>query len=259
MAIRRLNYTKRKRIAQVHARVALIQRKGLAAEFEVDLALQSYALPAEARVYVEAYRQTTWMRFEYGTVAHISRPTDRRLVEFETPDAVLFRIRITSVSPRLGLLLAEADAIRPRRPEESDDDRIPLLPVRSSDDLGEELFKLEFDSGPVLLINQKVGDWKVVTRDPTFFALVYPTVLRQILTRIVIREEYTDTDDPGDWRSDWLRFAKAFPGVGDTVPNPQNDPEPVYEWIDRAAEAFSRKYGMLNRFLGYWTKEGIAA
>jgi hypothetical protein len=79
MAIRRLNYTKRKRIAQAHARVALIQRKNPPSEFEVNLALESYSLPAEARVFVEAYRQTTWMRFDYGTVAPISRPQVDRI------------------------------------------------------------------------------------------------------------------------------------------------------------------------------------
>ena len=259
MAIRRLNYTKRKRIAQAHARVALIQRKNLASEFEVNLALESYSLPAEARVFVEAYRQTTWMRFDYGTVAQTRRPADRRLIEFETADAILFRVRITSGSPRIGLLLAEADSIRPRLPEESDDNRIPLLPVRSDNDLGEELFKLEFDSRPVLLVNQKVGDWKVVTRDPTFFSLVYPTAPRQVLTRIVIGEKYTDTEDFEDWRSQWLRFAMSFAGVADTVPNPEDDPDAVYDWIDRVAGAFSRKHSMLDRFLGYWTKEGMAA
>ena len=85
--------------------------------FELD----GYDLPAEALVFVKAYRQTTWMRWPWGTVGALQPPANRALAEFDSPDDVLFRVRVTSPGtpeePH-GLLPAEADRVRLRSPEE---------------------------------------------------------------------------------------------------------------------------------------------
>ena len=41
--------------------------------FDAKLDLTGYDLPDDARVFVEAYRQTSFMRFPHGTVAGRSR------------------------------------------------------------------------------------------------------------------------------------------------------------------------------------------
>jgi hypothetical protein len=33
-------------------------------------------LPTDAKVFVEAYRQTNWMRFDFGTIGAVQAPGD---------------------------------------------------------------------------------------------------------------------------------------------------------------------------------------
>ena len=65
-----------------------------------------------AEVWVEAHRQNLWMQWAWGTVSAMRAPADRRLLEFDVPDGVLFRVRV--VQPP-GLehhkLVGEADGI----------------------------------------------------------------------------------------------------------------------------------------------------
>src|SRR5476651_1773831 len=92
---RSLNFTGRKRIAQSDVVVAITGKDGNAA-FDATLALAKYKFPDNARVYVEAYRQMDWMRFDFGSAASIRPPDDRRLTRFESAEGVLFRIRVVS-------------------------------------------------------------------------------------------------------------------------------------------------------------------
>ena len=114
MAIRRLNYTGRKPIHRSDTRITVREYPDRPATFDADLRLGEYKLPAGAYVFVEAYRQATWMRFPFGRVGELTPPPDleRILTEFESPDRVLFRVRVTSAEGRQGIMLAEADKIR---------------------------------------------------------------------------------------------------------------------------------------------------
>lgn len=258
MAIRRLNYTGRKRLKQSDLRFVIQRRRNGEATFEADLSLQSYNLPPEAEVFVEAYRQTSWMRFRFGTVADLGPHDELKLDEFDSPEGVLFRARVTSRSERKGLLLAGADRIRPRRAdeEEEEDNRIPLLPVKSDENMRDEVYRLDFTDRPILLVNARVGDWRSLAREPVFVSLVYPVVLREILSRILRVERYFDTDDDDDWRSHWLRFATMLPGASD--PPGENDEDQFDVWIDESATAFCRQARMMNHFRKFWTGEANA-
>ena len=145
MAVRRLNYTGRKRLPLADLRFAIQPEVGGAPLFSTNINLGHLKLPPNADVYVEAYRQTTWMRFRFGTVGDV-RPVDElKLTEFDSPEGVLFRVRVTSPIENRGLLLAEADRIRPRvGPEDEDTNRIPLLPVKPDDNLVVGQFEIRF-------------------------------------------------------------------------------------------------------------------
>src|SRR5438876_1016937 len=74
------------------------------------------------------------MRFDFGTAGGIIPPPDRALTEFDSLDQVLFRVKVTCASgARQGVLLAAADQIPIRRPEDSDEERIPVFPVAPAD------------------------------------------------------------------------------------------------------------------------------
>jgi hypothetical protein len=253
MAIRRLNYTGRKRLRRNDTRITLYEANNGAARFVADLNLDNYGLPGDALVFVEAYRQTSWMRFSFGTVGQLDVQDDLLLSEFDSPEGILFRVRVTSNVEPSGLLLAEAERIRPRRADEEEENRISLLPVRPSEDLGKEVFRVDFEDEPILLVNAKVTDWREVAIDPVFGSLVYSAALREILTRIVLIDEYTDTEDNESWQSQWLSFATFLPGVPDL--DESGDRYVLEDWINEAVASFCRQFNLMDRFIRYWIEE----
>lgn len=255
MAIRRLNYTGRRKIQREDVGIALHEQPNSPTSFDADLMkLADYKLPADAVVSVEARLQTRWMRFGYGTVSAITPPTDRALTEFDSTDGILFSVKVTAASGIPGMLLAEADGIPAKFPGEAEERRNPLLPVKS-DEIGHEVYRLDFSNDPpILLVNRAAGDKDSIVRSPLFMSIVYPAALREILNRIVHVEELDDPDDDGEsWQARWLRFATSLPCVG---PIPAKDDGDRDQWIDDAVASFAKQQGMLNRFIAGWQKGG---
>lgn len=253
MAVRRLNYTGRKRLNHGHTSVTVQDHDDEPSRFNINMSLENYDLPQDALVFVEAQRQTTFMRFRHGTVAEPRFEDKPALAEFDSPDGVLFRVKIISAQEPEGLILAEADKIRPRKPEENEEERVPLLPARADPSLGYQVFRLDFSDRPILLVNADLSDWHSVVRDPVFASLVYPTALREILNRVLYVEKCFDIDDPELWQSQWLRFGSILPGMMD--PPSEDEPDRFDDWIDDAVEAFCRKFKMTERFNCYWEGE----
>jgi hypothetical protein len=246
--IRRYNYTGRKAIDRSDANMRI---EDAPLRFHAALALDDYGLPADGKVFVDAYRQTNWMRFDFGTVGAVKAPGDLRLSEFDTREGILFRVRVTATASPEGRLLAEADQISPVHIKETgEESREPLLPIKPAD-LGEEVFRVDFSDRPILLINNQFGDWRALARSPFFVCMALPQALREILTRIFRVEACFDTDDPEDWRARWLRFAAALPGSSE--PPQEEEGDRFDDWVNDAVDAFARMHGMKNRFNLYWS------
>lgn len=239
MAIRRLNYTRRGRLTREQVRITLHDTRG-GSSFDAVLDLGKERFPADARVFVEAYHRTASMRFDFGRVGHLEPPANRLLSEFSDPSAVLFRVKVTAASGRIGMLLGEADKLHPAANDDRDEQRVPLLPV-VAEDLGEEIWRVSFDdSGTTLLVNKRLTNWSEFVRTPLFRATVFPAATRAILVRITRIEEIMSPDDDEDWRSRWIRFATSLPGSG---PVDQNN---LDEWVEDAVAAFARHNRLLK-------------
>lgn len=251
--LRRLNYTNRARIRRSDVRIAVDSSNGLA--FSADLsALREYDLPMDSLVFVEAYRQTNWMRFPFGRVGALESPADRRLRQFESPEGILFRVKVTPAGD-VHTLLAEADRIPLVLSEVDDGMRESLLPVRSAV-LDGELYRLDLSGlQPVLEISKVAGLHSEIARSPAFVALVYPAVLREILVRITLVDGHFDSDSLDDWQSRWLRFVAQIPG-GRLPPKATAGESEIVDWINDAVEAFARRIRALERFSEFW-KEGM--
>lgn len=244
MAIRKINFTGRTRITRDDVHISLEEAPGYPPRIDIELDLDDYGFPPHARVFVEAYRPTRWMRFDCGTVGNIRYPGNMWLSEFDSGDAVRFRVCVTDPDESIGLLLGSADRLLPR---EHHADVESLLPVRASKDLGDQVFKVEFDPSPALLINWQLGDWRTLMKTKLFSAIVYPQVLREVLTRICWNERGEfDPDNFNDWQSRWLHMAGGLVGE---MPDPDaNDDERDREWIDDVVLAFSEVHKCLNAF-----------
>jgi hypothetical protein len=258
--LRRFNYTGRKRIRQGDVPIQLIG-KGPVLEFEADLAsVTRYEVPTTAKLFVEAYERAAYMRFDFGTVGSISTlpRTARLLTEFEGSDAIRFRVKVVDAGHE-GQLLAEADGIFPRVPDEAEKDRLPLLPVRSAS-LGEEVWAIDFpESGqdrPVLLINVAVGDRTALVRSPGFMTLAWPNIVRQILKHILLIDDHSDLDDDADWHCLWLRFGRNLLPSNASPPDKAED---ASEWIEDVVKAFCEKHKLMSRFKEVEEAYGVSA
>lgn len=245
--IRRFNYTDRIRIRRSDVHITVGEGDS-ATSFDASLHLKHYALPPEAQVFLEAYRQTVWMRFPYGTVGNVVQPSSRDLREFGSPEGVQFRVKVAQAG-NIHKLIAEADGIPLLLPDENQGQREPLLPVVPRP-IGNEIFRLDYsDDSVVLLINSEVGNYNAMTNSPEFHALVYPAVFREILTR-AISEEVDEDDDKRGWQAKWLVFAKSFPGLGDLPARDEIDDRAT--WVTRAVDSFCKRIGAKRRFAEFW-------
>lgn len=246
--IHRSNRTGRKKIAGQHAQVTLRKSDPEQAYFQIDLALDSYRFPDDANVRVEAWRSNAAQRWEFGIVGDLRPPTqsERRLTE--VPETAAFRVAVVAADGS-GRLFGLSGRLRPYREandEESDVSTESLLHVVPADDLGEEVWRLDFgnDELPVLQLNDSIADVKhMVQQDSAFRSLVIPEIFRTILQRaLLIARVDLDDSEPNAW-ADWLELARRHART-DNVPT-VTDPldieqqEAALSWIDQVVRQFA--------------------
>lgn len=252
---RTFNYTGRRRIQWSDVSITLRQERSVWV-FDADLRLADHQFPRNAEVWLEAHRQNLWMQWSWGTVSSPRVPTDRRLTEFDVPDGLLFRVRVVQPpGQEHHKLLGEADGIPFVKAGEANDRRRHLL-VPVPDQLGQQLWKLDFEHDPPQLVVNKEAkpSWKEMARSPYFIALVYPVVLRQMLTRALFDEEWEEDDEESGWAADWVQFAKHLGGLG-IVPPPGSKADRE-KWIDEAVSAFCRKLEIRSTWDRTFDREG---
>ncbi|MBO3803983.1 MAG: hypothetical protein JTT11_08985 [Candidatus Brockarchaeota archaeon] len=206
-------------------------------------------------VFIEAYYDSSYMRFPFGTVGQIRPPSNRELTDIDRGSIVFFRVKVVDESEQVGKILAEADGIVPHNMESVSAKRLCLLPVVFKD-LGPAVWRLQYDSRPVLEVNNRipgVGDAikDIVRTDRAFFALVWPAVLRELLTKILIIDEHDPLDvDLGNWRVQWLVFVRLF--YAHQAPQFFSDDPSTREeqlrWIDEAVRAFCSVHGVAEKY-----------
>lgn len=228
--IRRFNYTGRLRINQNAVRINLIQDNAASPRFNAELDLSPLNLPPTARIYLEAYRQSLYERFSWGTVARPSPQGPTVLTRVESLDRIYFRVKIVDESVGQGLILAQADRISVDAPST---EPIGLLPVKLVD-LGEQVWRVEFEpEEPWLYLNCRIDGVKERAQsDPAFAALVFPQILREVLGYIA---RYSlQPDDEAQWVADWQSFTESL--SGETRPT---EDDQMMQWIESAVSSFA--------------------
>jgi len=255
---RRLNYTGRRTIRREDVTIWLTGGGAEEPAFDASLSRGRFQFPADARVFVEAYRQTSWQRFDFGTARDLRPPADRCLRAFGSGDGVRFRVKVVATADpdaggRPARILGHADRIQPRIAEQVE--TRSLLDVVPGD-FRDEVWRLEFDETcpPVLKVSRYlVPDWRSLAGTREFVTLALPEIFRSILKQIVLVQEHIDLEDQSDWRTQWLGLAVRLPGVSGTPPHPdEGDPE---SWIDDAVGAFCRQARIAERFREWWKRE----
>jgi len=256
---RRLNYTKRQKVRRED--LVIVTRDGADGAwpwFEASLTLGSYDLPPTARVFVEAYRQTAYQRFDFGTVGLLRPAENRNLTAFGSTEAdgVLFRVKVVEPSDGpadASRILAHADQVRP---DSAGRQRslLNLLPGEFRD----EVWRLEIDedTGPSLKVSKYLAPdrWGLVKSDE-FRTLVGPEIFRRILTIAAASGKAFFDEDKDGWEGRWVRMACQVTGV----PEPRDEPwgqDDQENWVEDAVQRFSRRHRIATSF-GRWWSDGV--
>jgi hypothetical protein len=245
--IRKLNYTGRQKIPRSKIEIDVTRNDVGERAFDMHFSLDDLKLPGDAHIYVEAYHRSGYQRFDFGTLQKTRIPEDRRLTRLSKSAIPLFRIKVVDRSDKHGRILASVDKIRPQSVDDQPADSQTLLHVEF-DDLGNKIWELDLEGDwPTLRLNAGAEEISLIaSSDHRFLSLVYPEVVRQILTRIVIQDDHTDPDcNDDDWPTLWLKLAIALPGMH---PPPQTEKTERERWIEDAIEAFAVKYNLLEKF-----------
>lgn len=246
--IRKLNYTGRKKIEHANVQILINETSGKKS-FDLKLDLSRFPLPPQAKIYVEPYYKTSFMRFDFGTVEELIKPQTTQLNEILNSNNVLFDIKVVDESGRHGRLLAIAKQVRPIELSNDTVNRKSILWVEYNKELGQQLWKVSFLSDmPTLEVNRNIEmTSELIKSDPIFFALVYPSVVRQIVNKIILDKTNNDLDSD-EWQSLWLIFIREVLNID--LPNLEedyNDEKMVY-WVDEVVSAFCMKNRTLDRY-----------
>src|SRR5687767_5599405 len=129
--LRKLNFTERAKIPRSDVRVTLRRGDDGILVFDPQLSFDSVADVPSARVFIEAYYRTSFMRFDCGSVEAFTPPPDRRLTEIDGTSVVRFRVKLVEAHR----IVAVADDIVVSEEKREASGRVPLLPVNFTDTL----------------------------------------------------------------------------------------------------------------------------
>lgn len=242
--LRKLNFTERAKIPRSDVRVTLRRDTDGVLVFDPQLSFDAVAVVPSARVFIEAYYRTSFMRFDCGSVEAFSPPDDRRLTEIDGTSIVRFRVKVVDNSANDHRIVAVADDIVVSEERRESSGRLPLLEVNFSDALGQQAWRVAFEAnGPVLELNNRIANIKDIAKnDPAFLALVYPAAVRQVLTQILLVDRQDTHADGDEWWNLWLRWASRY-----ASPLPDAGDDAMF-WIDDVIAVFCDEQKAIDRW-----------
>lgn len=240
---RTLNYTNRNRIEQKESLFSFTECDDGIPEFHVKFNLDTATYAEDADLYVEAHYKETRQRFYFGKINNITPPANRKLDELDLTGPTLFRVIIVDTSGHHGLLLASGDRFRGDTDNKDEENKSSLLTVKTSDNLGQTTWRVEFDTGgsPELWLNNKIPSAIQKMRgDPVFQSLVLPAALRQILMYYLWNE-----DEENEYHKRWMTFAETY---AEDKPE-DDDPSALLDWINDIVTGFSLSFELCDRLV----------
>jgi hypothetical protein len=232
--LRKLNFTERAKIPRAAAHFELRRESDGILAFDSKLDLAGIAAPKEARVYIEAQYRTSYMRFDYGSIAMLTVPADRRLNDIDSDRIVRFRVKVVDQSAGERRIVAASNDITVSCHSGGAGKRLSLLEVNFQD-LGDQVWRIHFEADqPILELNNRIESIeRLAKHDPALFALVYPAAIREVLTQFLVIDRWEENDEGGDWPELWIQWAREL--TGDAVPS---DPDERRAWIEDVVVAF---------------------
>jgi len=238
--IRKFNYTGRRKLKRQRVDISVINERPYKS-FTATLDLKGLGLSDDAKVYIEPYHKSSFMRFPFGTVAIPQTPESTILTDIPSTSIIRFRVKVVDETTKLGRIIRVADKIKPKNLEESGN-RKSILHIDWDKDLDQEIFRVTFPDNdyPRLEINRRIENAKeLVKSNDIFRSLVFPVAVRQVAERIAIGG-FNEEDD--SWQSTWLKFIKGVLHVNIEVEfDDDNNEDEINDWVEEVVSAFCRK------------------
>jgi len=246
--IRKFNYTGRKKLKRQRVDISVADERPYKS-FTATLDLKGLGLADDAKVYIEPYYKSSFMRFPFGTVSNPQTPENTVLTDIPSTSIIRFRVKVVDEATKLGRIIRVADKIKPKNLEESGN-RESILHIDWDKDLDQQIFRVTFPDNdyPRLEINKRIENAKeLVKSDPIFRSLVFPVAVRQVAERIAMTWEEFDEEDCS-WQSKWLKFIKEVLHENVEVEFEENNEDEINHWVDEIVAAFCRKNKFRTKF-----------
>jgi len=204
-----------------------------------ELYIANLDLPRDALVYCVPKAHDAEKPISLGQVDSLLKIGEMLPIEGLSDNHTL-RFRLLVVDKNTSMILASAENIRAKSP--NDDDLDPLLPVDVVD-LGNIIWKVSLNPGdaPELLLNKKYrGIAEKLRTDVEYQALIIPQVVQLVLIHLV---ENNSDSDPENWVHQWTEWLSSS-GFKDI---PENTSDEIEEWAAEVVEKFSKNKGLFER------------
>lgn len=247
--IRKFNYTGRRKLKRERVSISVVDERPYKS-FTATLDLKGLGLSEDAKIYIEPYYKSSFMRFPFGTVANPQMPGNTILTEIPSTSIVLFRIKVVDETRKVGRIIRIADRIKPINPEDSGN-RMSILHIDWDQDLDQQIFRVTFPDNdyPRLEINKRIENAKeLIKSNQIFRSLVFPVAIRQVAEKIAMT--WSDFDEEDDsWQSTWLKFIKQALNVNIEVEFDENSTDDeINYWVEEIVSAFCRKNKFRTKF-----------
>ena len=249
--IRTLNYTKRLTLSSDCVQIKL-ERAGDNTLVSASQLQLPGGLPTDGKIFLEAYFQSLFQRFDLGTINVPRMPEGEMAVlrEFYDGCDVQFRLKVVDASGKEGRIAAVCAKINYRSGE--DGGRSPIIPVKTVGSLGQEIWRVVYENGFILELNQEITNIKeIITRDRSVRGVILPEVLRIVLTRILFEnlDEESESGPVYEKASKWLELGKSFSGGIEPPPLGGRDHDlDIHNWVNDAVRGFCRRHSFRSEW-----------
>ena len=232
----RFNYTHRERILLSDVSVS-VEHGSQPLKVYLVTQLGNYkTFMTSDRVVLEALRRTKSQRKEIGSVGELGEKKAVVFDEFPNGEDVYYRLKIVdSATP---IIKGMAEKIQRADKPDRETPMEGILPVQfadPSDGLKEQLWGVSFSpSGPVLLLTPGKIRNKECVKSQEFKALVWPQVLKTVLTYAFL----VCGENTPEWAEDWKKFAEAK-GAGSPPEWTGDNAIEIFDWINEVVANFS--------------------
>lgn len=203
------NYTGRKKIHLNEIALSFIQQKEGGYDINVNFDLSRLDLEASCKIYLEVSYVGFFQSIDLGTFDQPIHPYNGVLNKelngwIESLRCVL---KVVDEEGSIGMIKALSPKIRGSviNIDEGTGGKKSFLPVIQRD-LGEVPWKLQIEQYSVtLIVNKKIEDVKnILLNDPVKRSLIFPLIMREIVTKIVSARDYSIEGD--DWYIVWNKY-----------------------------------------------------